>query len=43
MDRRLFALLPVLVALAACTRSNNLLLGRVEAQVRSHTVVVPDC
>ena len=43
MDRRLFALLPVLVALAACTRSNNLLLGRVEAQVGSHTVVVTDC
>jgi len=32
-----------LVALAACSRSNNLLLGRVEATVGSHTVVVTDC
>lgn len=28
---------------AACSRSNNLLLGRVEAQVGSHRVVVTDC
>lgn len=28
---------------AACSRSNNLLLGRVEATVGSHTVVVTDC
>ncbi|MFN2596429.1 MAG: hypothetical protein ABR563_04490 [Pyrinomonadaceae bacterium] len=27
----------------ACSRSNNLLLGRVEARVGSHTVVVTDC
>ena len=26
-----------------CNRSNNLLLGRVEAQVGGHTVVVTDC
>jgi len=31
------------VLLAACSKSNNLLLGRVEATVGSHTVVVTDC
>ena len=31
------------VLLTACSRSNNLLLGRVEAAVGSHTVVVTDC
>lgn len=30
-------------ALSGCTRSNNLLLGRVEATVAGHTVVVTDC
>jgi hypothetical protein len=29
--------------LAACSRRNNLLLGRVEAPVGTHTVVVTDC
>jgi hypothetical protein len=29
--------------LAGCSRRNNLLLGRVEAQVGTHTVVVTDC
>jgi hypothetical protein len=29
--------------LAACSRSNNLLFGRVEAAVGGHTVVVTDC
>ena len=29
--------------LSACSRSNNLLLGRVQAEVGSHTVVVTDC
>ena len=28
---------------AACSRSNNLLLGRVEATLGTHTVVVTDC
>jgi hypothetical protein len=28
---------------SACSRSNNLLLGRVEAAVGGHTVVVTDC
>ena len=30
-------------ALAGCSKSNNLLLGRVEANVGTHTVVVTDC
>lgn len=29
--------------LAGCSKSNNLLLGRVEASVAGHTVVVTDC
>jgi len=42
------ALLLAWVCLAAalslsCSKSNNLLLGRVEAPVGSHTVVVTDC
>jgi hypothetical protein len=32
-----------LLLLSACSRSNNLLLGRVQAEVGSHTVVVTDC
>lgn len=43
---RLITTLPLACAAAlavACTRSNNLLLGRVEAKVGSHTVVVTDC
>src|ERR1700682_1030677 len=32
-----------LLLLSACTHSNNLLLGRVEAKVGTHTVVVTDC
>lgn len=31
------------VLLFGCSRSNNLLLGRVEATVGTHTVVVTDC
>jgi len=33
----------LIMACSACSRSNNLLLGRVEATVGSHTVVVTDC
>ena len=33
----------LVVACSACSRSNNLLLGRVEATVGTHTVVVTDC
>jgi hypothetical protein len=32
-----------IVFLVGCSRSNNLLLGRVEATVGTHTVVVTDC
>lgn len=32
-----------MLLLAACSRSNNLLLGRVEATVGTHNVVVTDC
>lgn len=31
------------LAVAGCSRSNNLLLGRVEATVGGHTVIVTDC
>jgi hypothetical protein len=37
------ASLVLLVSLAACSRDNNLLLGRVETQVGGHKVVVTDC
>src|SRR5690349_15513759 len=33
----------LIVACFACSRSNNLLLGRVEATVGGHSVVVTDC
>lgn len=33
----------LLLAVAACGRSNNLLLGRVQAEVGGHRVVVTDC
>ncbi len=33
----------LVMAGSACSRSNNLLLGRVEATVGGHTVVVTDC
>jgi hypothetical protein len=40
-------LLPILLSLAlltsGCSKSNNLLLGRVEAMLGSHLVVVTDC
>ena len=39
--RCIFAL--ALCWLAGCSRSNNLLMGRVEAQVGGHKVVVTDC
>jgi len=39
----LFACLCLAAALAACSRSNNLLLGEVQAQVGTHTVRVTDC
>ena len=33
----------LILACSACSRSNNLLLGRVEATVGGHTVVITDC
>ena len=33
----------MLLLLGACSRSNNLLLGRVEAKAGTHDVVVTDC
>ena len=33
----------LVMACSACSRSNNLVLGRVEATVGGHTVVVTDC
>jgi type II secretory pathway component PulL len=38
-----YVLLIAAVLLSACSPSNNLFLGRVQAQVGSHTVVVTDC
>jgi hypothetical protein len=38
-----FLLAATAVLLSGCSRSNNLLLGRVEATVGAHTVVVTDC
>ncbi len=40
---RLAAACLFMVLAAACSRSNNLLLGRVEADLGSHLVVVTDC
>jgi hypothetical protein len=39
----LFAIICIGLVLNGCSRSNNLLLGRVEAVVAGHTVVVTDC
>ena len=38
-----FACFCSFLALPACSRSNNLLLGRVEAEVGGHTIAVTDC
>ena len=43
MKTPLIACLCAAALLAACSRSNNLLFGRVEAAVGGHTVVVTDC
>ena len=37
------ALLLTILALSACDRSNNILLGRVETKMAAHQVVVTDC
>ena len=41
--RVLTAVIFVGLGLGGCSRSNNLLFGRVEAVVAGHTVVVTDC
>src|SRR5215475_1190828 len=41
--KRIVLLMSVVVVLCSCSRSNNLLLGEVEAQVGTHTVRVTDC
>jgi hypothetical protein len=41
--RLLIAALSAGTLVAGCSRSNNLLLGRVEATVAGHPVVVTDC
>jgi len=40
---RVTLLIALAVTLPACSRSNNLVLGEVEAQVGKHTVRVTDC
>ncbi len=40
---RIALLLSAAAALAGCSRSNNLLLGRVQNTVAGHKVVVTDC
>jgi hypothetical protein len=41
--RLLLAVIYIALASIGCSRSNNLLFGRVEAVVAGHTVVVTDC
>ena len=42
-SRSTLAVVIALAAAAACSKSNNLLLGRVQANVGPHLVVVTDC
>ena len=37
------AYLSVALSFSACSKSNNVLLGRVEARLGTHTIVVTDC
>ena len=43
MILRVFLAVLYVASMAGCSSSNNLLLGRVEAVVAGHTVVVTDC
>jgi hypothetical protein len=43
MKLRTSSVLAVFIFLVSCSRSNNLLLGRVETKVGEHRVVVTDC
>jgi hypothetical protein len=40
---RIWIIAALIAGLAGCSKSNNLLLGRVQANVGTHTVVVTDC
>jgi len=40
---RIAACLATLVLLTSCSRSNNLVMGRVEAKAGGHAIVVTDC
>ncbi len=40
---RVWIAVAIAAGLGGCSKSNNLLLGRVEANVGTHTVVVTDC
>jgi hypothetical protein len=40
---RLAAIASAVLTLAACSRSNNVLLGRVEADINGHRVAVTNC
>lgn len=43
MNLKMNAAIAFCILSASCSRSNNLLLGRVEAKVGEHLVVVTDC
>src|SRR5262245_38232402 len=43
MKPRCMAIFAMSLTVTGCSRSNNLLMGRVEAQVGGHRVVVTDC
>jgi hypothetical protein len=43
VQRMRFAVVCFALLVPGCSRSNNLILGRVEAMVAGHTVVVTDC
>jgi hypothetical protein len=43
MGRKSRLLVALVLSATACSRSNNLLLGRVEAKLGTHEVVVTDC
>ncbi len=43
MKRRLISAIVGALTVSACSQSNNLLFGRVQAKVGEHTVIVTDC
>jgi hypothetical protein len=42
-DILVMTVLSAAVLISACSKSNNLLLGRVEAKFGTHTIIVTDC